>query len=46
MSDAFLVKLTTNPVTTWWIRNVASRVDPWLFKRTNGRLTMFGPPAM
>ena len=46
MRDDWLVRLTTNPVTTWWIRNVASRLDPWLFKKTGGRLTTFGPPTM
>ncbi|MHC5012461.1 MAG: nitroreductase family deazaflavin-dependent oxidoreductase [Planctomycetota bacterium] len=46
MSESFIVRLTTNPVATWIIRNVVSHVDPWLFKATNGRLTCFGPPAM
>ena len=46
MQDALLVRFTTNPATTWWIRNVAARLDPWLFKKTNGRWTTFGPPAM
>jgi deazaflavin-dependent oxidoreductase (nitroreductase family) len=41
-----LVWLTTNRVSTWLIRNVASRLDPVLFRATNGRLTCFGPPAM
>ncbi len=45
MSSA-VVWLTTNPVSTWLIRNFSSRVDPWLFRATNGRLTSFGPPAM
>ena len=46
MSDPLIVRLTTNPVATWLIRNVASRLDPLLFRATNGRLTSFGPPAM
>jgi len=41
-----LVWLSTNPVATWLIRHLASRVDPILFRATNGRLTVFGPPAM
>jgi deazaflavin-dependent oxidoreductase (nitroreductase family) len=45
-NDSVLIWLTTNPVTTWLIKNVASRLDPLLFKATNGRLTVFGPPAM
>ncbi len=44
--SSFVVWLTTNPAMTWLIRNFSSRVDPWLFRRTNGRLTSFGPPAM
>ncbi|MBM4266483.1 MAG: nitroreductase family deazaflavin-dependent oxidoreductase [Deltaproteobacteria bacterium] len=44
--ESLLVRLTTNPVSSWLIRNVASRVDPVLFRATNGRLTCFGPPAM
>ncbi len=46
MSDPLIVWLSTNPVATWLIKNVASRLDPLLFKATNGRLTSFGPPAM
>jgi deazaflavin-dependent oxidoreductase (nitroreductase family) len=45
-SDDLVVKLSTNPVATWLIRNVASKLDPLLFRATNGRLTCFGPPAM
>ncbi|MGI9592585.1 MAG: nitroreductase family deazaflavin-dependent oxidoreductase [Myxococcota bacterium] len=45
-SERFVVWLSTNPVATWMIRHVASRLDPLLFKATNGRLTCFGPPAM
>jgi deazaflavin-dependent oxidoreductase (nitroreductase family) len=46
MSERWIVWLSTNPVATWLIRNVASRLDPLLFKATNGRITSFGPPAM
>jgi deazaflavin-dependent oxidoreductase (nitroreductase family) len=46
MSERFIVWLTTNAATTWLIRNVASRLDPLLFKATNGRFTSMGPPAM
>ena len=41
-----LVQLTTSPAFAWWIRHVASRLDPLLFKATNGRLTSMGPPAI
>lgn len=46
MSDRFVVWLSTNRVATWVIRNVASRLDPVIYKATNGRLTSMGPPAM
>ncbi|MDG2304982.1 MAG: nitroreductase/quinone reductase family protein [Candidatus Binatia bacterium] len=44
--DDRIVKVSTSPAFTWWIRNVAARLDPVLFKATNGRLTTFGPPTM
>jgi deazaflavin-dependent oxidoreductase (nitroreductase family) len=46
MSERFVVRLTTHPVVTWLIRNVASKVDPMIFKATNGRFTSMGPPSM
>jgi deazaflavin-dependent oxidoreductase (nitroreductase family) len=46
MSDRLIVWLSTNRVMTWLIKHVASRLDPWIFKATNGRLTSMGPPAM
>lgn len=46
LSDRFVVWLSTHPVMTWVIKHVASRLDPWIFKATNGRLTSMGPPAM
>jgi deazaflavin-dependent oxidoreductase (nitroreductase family) len=46
MSERFIVWLSTNPVATWVIMHVASRLDPLIFKATNGRLTSMGPPAM
>lgn len=45
MRDSIMVKATTSPLATWFIRNVASRLDPWLFRVSNGRLTAFGPVA-
>ena len=46
MSDGFTVWITTNRVVTWIIRHIASRLDPWLFKATNGRFTSMGAPSM
>jgi deazaflavin-dependent oxidoreductase (nitroreductase family) len=45
-SEETVVRLSTHPVATWLIRNVASRLDPLLFRASNGRLTCFGPPTM
>ena len=46
MDSSFVVWLTTNPVMTWLIRNVASPLDPKIFKATNGRFTSMGTPTM
>ena len=46
MDETLVVRLSTNRVATWLIRNVASKLDPILFKATGGRLTSFGPPTM
>lgn len=46
MPEGLVVRLSTHPVATWWIRNVASRLDPWIFRASRGRLTCFGPPSM
>ena len=46
MSEAFVVWRSTTPLATGWVRRVASRLDPWLFRATDGRWTSFGPPAV
>jgi deazaflavin-dependent oxidoreductase (nitroreductase family) len=46
VSERFIVWISTNPVATWLIKHVASRLDPLIFKATNGRMTSMGPPAM
>lgn len=46
MEEETLVRLSTNRPTTWFIRHVASRLDPVIFKASGGRLTCFGPPSM
>jgi len=45
MDSERLVELTTGPVFTWWVRHVAARLDPIIFRATNGRFTSMGPPA-
>ena len=42
MSENFTVWLVTNPVSTWLIRNIASPLDPIVFKATNGRFFTMG----
>ena len=37
-----LVKLVTNPVSTFLIRNISARLDPVLWKATNGKWTTMG----
>ena len=46
MKDGFVIWLTTNRVVTWVIRHIASRLDPLLFKASNGRFTTMGVPSM
>lgn len=45
-NDKFVVWLTTNKFATFFIRNIASKLDPIIFRATNGRWTTFGPPQM
>ncbi len=42
-SRSFVVRLVTNPVSTWLIRRVCSPLDPLLYRATNGRLFTMGP---
>ena len=42
-AQSFLVKLVTNPVSTFLIRNISARLDPLLMKATNGKWTSMGP---
>jgi deazaflavin-dependent oxidoreductase (nitroreductase family) len=46
MSDRFVVWLTTNPVSTLLIRQVCSRLDPLIFRATNGRFFSMGVASM
>lgn len=46
MSSRFIVWLSTTPAATWVVKHVASRLDPPIFKATNGRFTSMGPPAI
>ena len=41
-ANSFLVRLVTHPVTTWVIRTFSARIDPWLYRRTNGRFHSMG----
>ncbi len=44
--EAFVVWLTTNPVSTWVIRNIASPLDPLIFRATGGRFFSMGVASM
>ena len=44
--DESFVKISTSPAFTWWIRTVASKLDPLLFRATGGRWFTFGPATM
>jgi deazaflavin-dependent oxidoreductase (nitroreductase family) len=45
MKESLLVRITTGKIFTWILVHIASRVDPLIFKATNGRWTFFGPTA-
>ena len=44
--DERMVKVITSPFFTWGIKNVAARLDPIIYRLTNGKFTSFGPPNM
>ena len=46
MEESTVVWLTTNRATTWLLRNVFSRIDPLIFKATNGRYFSMGAPTL
>ena len=46
MDSRFIVWLSTTPPFMWFVRHIASPLDPLIFRATNGRLTSFGPPAL
>lgn len=46
MNDDFVVRVSTSRAATWWIKHVASRLDPVIFRASRGRFTSMGPPAM
>lgn len=41
----FVVKLVTNPISTFLIRNISARLDPLLMTLTNGKWTSLGPSS-
>lgn len=41
--DSFVVKLVTNPVSTWLIRKISAPLDPIIFRATNGKWSTMGP---
>lgn len=39
----FELWLATTPIGIWLSKTLASRVDPWIFRKSGGRLTLLGP---
>lgn len=46
MYSRFVNWLSATPVGSWIVKHVASRLDPVLFKATNGRFTSTGVPTL
>ena len=44
--DRFLVWFSATRLGTWVVKYYASRLDPMIFRATNGRFTSTGPPSM
>ena len=42
-ADSFVVKLVTNPVSTWLIQTICAPLDPLIMRATNGRFSTMGP---
>jgi deazaflavin-dependent oxidoreductase (nitroreductase family) len=46
VNQDLVVRVSTSRAVTWWIKHVASRLDPVIFRATGGRFTSMGPPTM
>jgi deazaflavin-dependent oxidoreductase (nitroreductase family) len=46
MYDRFVNRLSATTFGTWLVRHYAAKVDPWLFRTTNGRFTSTGVPTL
>ena len=46
MSDRLILWLSTNAFATWMVRNISSKLDPIVFRKTNGRMISAGPPTL
>lgn len=46
MYDRFVNWLSATTFGTWLVRHYAAKVDPWLFRATNGRFTSTGVPTL
>ncbi len=46
MYPRFINWISATPAASWLVRNFASRIDPVIFKATNGRFTSMGAPFM
>jgi deazaflavin-dependent oxidoreductase (nitroreductase family) len=39
-------RFSTTRVGSWIARQLAARIDPWIYRQTRGRLTSTGPPTI
>lgn len=46
MYQRFVNWLSATTFGTWLVRNYAAKVDPWIFRATNGRATSTGVPTL
>ncbi len=46
MYERFVIWASSTRVSSWLVKHVASRLDPVIFKATNGRYTSMGAPFM
>ena len=46
MYSRIVNKFSATPTGSWLVKHFASKVDPWLFRATNGRLTSTGLPTL
>ncbi len=46
MYSEFINRLSATPFGSWIVKHISSKLDPAIFKATNGRFTSTGPPTL